>query len=126
MDRDEVTFPFQFGDKMFVTVFFLFLAYKAELTHPLGTQAAHPSARRPATSGQNVFFYLRLLSSVYRFSTVVTWQQTAVRASVRSGSTPPTPTGSGSYNLKTVGNHRRKTPSFLFSHFFILSETKAV
>ena len=73
MDRDEVTFPFQFGDKMFVTVFLLSLAYKAKLTHtprhagrsPLGTQAVQ-------TSVQNVFFYLRLLSSVYGFSTVVT------------------------------------------------------
>jgi len=32
------------------------------------------------------------------------WQRTAVRASVRSGSTPPTPTGSGSYN---AGRGRR-------------------
>ena len=33
LDRDEVTFPFQFGDKLFVTVFLLSLAYKAKLTH---------------------------------------------------------------------------------------------
>ena len=65
LDRDEVTFPFQFGDKMFVTAFLFSLAYKARLTHPLGTQAMQ-------TSVQNIFFYLRLLSSVYGFSTVVT------------------------------------------------------
>jgi len=56
LDRDEVTFPFQFGDKMFVTAFLFSLAYKARLTHPLGTQAADPSARRPCKPQYKTYF----------------------------------------------------------------------
>ena len=68
MDRDEVTFPFQFGDKMFVTVFLLSLAYKAKLTHtPRHAGRANLSTKR--------IFCLRLLSSVYGFSTVVTTKE---------------------------------------------------
>jgi len=65
MDRDEVTFPFQFGDKIFVTVFLLSLACKAKLTH-----TPRPAVR--ANLSKKRIFCLRLLSSVYGFSTVVT------------------------------------------------------
>ena len=54
MDRDEVTFPFQFGDKMFVTVFLLSLACKAKLTHT-------PRHAIRANLSKNVF-------SVYAYS----------------------------------------------------------
>ena len=68
LDRDEVTFPFQFGDKMFVTVFLLSLAYKAKLTH------ITRHAGRANLSTKRIFC-LRLLSSVYCFSTVVTTKE---------------------------------------------------
>ena len=51
MDRDEVTFPFQFGDKMFVTVFLLSLAYKAKLTH-----TPRHAARRPCQPQYKTYF----------------------------------------------------------------------
>ena len=61
MDRDEVTFPFQFGDKMFVTVFLLSLAYKAKLTHtPRHAGRANLSTKRIFLSTPSLFS-IRLL-----------------------------------------------------------------